>query len=255
MLFTFFHANAFQTQASQTKLEIFTTDLTVLLNPTVIQKLSSKPSMNHIYRASVLLGRITVFHNHLHLSHDQKEYQDEFANLENITSLFCYALSRFSGNCRNPTKEELDIHCWLHALVQTCNILLFHPILSKSIPRERSEDEIVSGFPQCLDAVRHILGTFKDTASRSIDTLTNPFLISAYFLCCRLLTVKWCESHDQADRDDVDFIFVLTDRMGEQWAPLAKKFRKGMLQDLLKSPDEIRKMRVGNGHYLDPNSV
>ena len=218
-----------------------------------MQDISTKPCMNHIYRASVLLGRITILHNHLHLLPDHKEYQVEFANLRNIISLFCFAVSRYSGATWSATSEELYIHCWLSALIQTCNILLFHPVVSEPQQRDTAgfENTKTPGLPHCLIATQQILSDFRKAQAGSSNALTNPFLSSTYFLCCRFLTIRWCEDRNQADRENIDFLFMLLDRMGEKWAPLAGKYRKGMLRDLLKKPEEVRQMMVGTGHYLD----
>ena len=44
---------------------------------------------------------------------------------------------------------------------------------------------------------------------------------------------------------------MLVDRVGEKLSPLVKKFRKGIMRDLAKNPEEARRMRVGTESYLD----
>ncbi len=228
--------------------------MTVLLSPAVLQSMTSRPSMAHIFRASVLLGQIMVLHNHLHLSRNPKEYRAELAKLENGMSLFCFALSRGSTHGRETTSKELQLYSWLNTLVQICNILLHHPTTADNPPillQPPKDAGDNSGFPYCLDAMRHILDTLRNLAKRSSDAVSNPFLVTAYFLCCRFLSISWHEHRNQSDREDIDFVLMLVDRVGEKWPPLAKKFRKGIMRDLAKNPEEARRMRVGTGSYLD----
>lgn len=201
-----------------------------------------------------MLGQIMVLHNHLHLSRNHREYQAELAKLENGMSLFCFALSRASTHGRETTSKELQLYSWLEIIVQTCNILLHHPTTADNLPilsqpPENAENK--SGFSYCLDAMRHILDTLKNLAKQSGDAVSNPFFVTAYFLCGRFLSISWHEHRNQSDREDIDFVLMLVDRVGEKWPPLAKKFRKGIMRDLAKSPAEARRMRVGNGSYLD----
>ena len=214
--------------------------------------LSAKVSQNHILRASVLLGRIMTLHSHLYISRDRAEYMTEFEKLENAVSLFYFALSCNSHENREATSMEPSLTFWLNTMVQTCNVLLYHPVAFHPSLNERNEGAgSTSGFPRCLNAARVILDVTKDTAKKSPDALVNPFLVTVYFLCCRFLSIAWYDDRNQSDRDDIDFVLLLVDVVGERWAPLAKKFRKGIMRDLGKNAEETRQMRVGTGCYLD----
>src|SRR5438309_52570 len=99
-------------------------DLSKLVSTSVLQSLKKKVSMNHIFRASVLLGRIVNFHSQLHGSHDGTSPGKEFAILENVMSLFSFALSREHDERDDLNPKQLGLLCWLNLLIQTCNILL-----------------------------------------------------------------------------------------------------------------------------------
>jgi DNA-directed RNA polymerase subunit N (RpoN/RPB10) len=89
----------------------------------------------------------------------------------------------------------------------------------------------------------------KRAVSQSVDVLTNPFLATALFLCGRFIAITWHDEQEHSDRDDIDLILLLVDRIGEVWEPLAKKFRKAILRDLMMDRDEARRMLVGTGCY------
>ena len=218
--------------------------------------LSSKASLDHIFRVSVLLGRIMTMHSHLHISRECAEYKAEFENLENIVRFFCFSLSRGSPEDRGIASNESNFSLWLNSMVQKCNIFLYHPMASQSSPNDPNEGAGSShGYPRCLEAARLILDITKEAASNSPEALANPFLITEYFLCCRFLSIAWQDDKKQSDRDDIDFILLLVNRVSERWAPLAKKFRKGIMRDLAKGAEETRRMRVGTGCYLDMECV
>ena len=193
-----------------------------------------------------------TLHSHLHISRDRAEYVTEFENLENAVSLFYSTLSRNSHEHWEATSAEPRLAFWLNTMVQTCNVLLYHPVAFLPSLKDRNEGaESPSGFPRCLNAVHLIIDITKDTARKSSDALVNPFLVTVYFLCCRFLSIAWHDNRNQSDRDDIDFVLLLVDNIGERWAPLAKKFRRGIMRDLWKDAEETRRMRVGTGCYLD----
>ena len=220
----------------------------------MLQNITSRLFMTHIFRASVLLDQIMILHNHLHLFWNSKEYQAELAKLENEMSLFCFALFRNSTHERETTSKKLQLYSWLNTLIQICNILLHHSTIadnSSILLQSLKNAENNSDFPYCLDAMRHILDTFRNLAKRFSDAVFNPFLMTAYFLCCRFLSISWHEHRNQSNREDIDFVLMLVDRVGEKLSPLVKKFRKGIMRDLAKNPEEARRIRVGTESYLD----
>lgn len=228
-------------------------DLSNLVSTSMLQGLNSQISINHIFRGSVLLGRIVNFHSQLHKSHDDFGQSTEFANLENVMSLFSFALSRDRNEREDLTQEQLGLHCWLNVLVQTCNTLLHHPMASTSVTGDvtRADLETSRPFQLCFDSMRRIVDVTKRTNRISPQAVGNPFLVTSYFLCCRFLIINWYEYQTQSDRDDVDFILMLVNRIGNRWPKLAKKFSKGIMADLGKTGEEARKMRIGTGSYLD----
>lgn len=227
-------------------------DLSKLVSTSVLQNLRSKVSMNHILRASVLLGRIVNFHCQLHML--QSDGAQELADLENVTSLFTFAWSREGNEREDVTQKQLGLLCWLDFIIQTCNILLHHPLVPASIAGDsspRADPKNSRAFQTCLSSMRRIVDGSKEMNNNAPLALSNPFLVMAHFLSCRFLAMNWHESGSQSDRDDVDFILMLIDRIGSRWPKLAKKFSKGIMMDLAKTGEEARRMRIGTGSYLD----
>jgi hypothetical protein len=219
-----------------------------------MQDFSSKPSMNHIYRTSVLLGRIMTLHNQPHASRGDKNFSTEFAKLDNAMSLTSFALSRGAHDNLRMTGAESSRQIWLSTLVQTCNILLYHPLTSMDAADMLTMAEDAGntcGFERCVGAMRQILRSIKRAASKTPESIVNPFLVTPYFLCCRFLCISWRDHQRQVDHDDIESVLMLLDRLGERWAPLAKKFRKGIMRDLGRDADQMQRMRVGTGCYLD----
>ena len=200
----------------------------------------------------MLLGRIMTFHSHLHISRDRTEYMTEFRKLDDAVSLFCFALSHKHSEQQESGVTESILNLWLIAMVQTCNILLHHPgppQLSDDEPQEHIEHS--TAYLRCLEAARQTLDTMKESAQICPDVLANPFLVTIHFLCGRFLSIAWHEDRDQSDRDGIDFLLLLVEVVAERWASLAKKFRRGILQDLGKTDEEARQMKMGTGCYLD----
>ena len=198
-------------------------------------------------------------HNDLHMRQNDEQFRTEFSQLETGTALFEFTLSRFATGQQHSETDAKDLWLfyWLHALVQTCTILLYHPLASSqpsntSAQNSPSPDEGKNdpNFQHCLRAARQFLSVVKRAVSQSVDVLANPFLATALFLCGRFISITWHEEQEHSDRDDIDFILLLVDRIGEVWKPLAKKFRKGILRDLMIDRDEARRMWVGTGCYL-----
>lgn len=221
--------------------------------------LGSRPTLDHVFRASVLLGRIMKLHNNLHTRQNDEQFRTEFSQLETGTALCEFTLSRFATGQQNSETDPKDLWLfyWLHALVQICTILLYHPLASSqhfntSSQNSPSQDKGNNdpNFQHSLRAARQFLSVVKRAVSQSVDVLANPLLPTALFLCGRFISITWHEEQDNSDRDDIDVILLLMDRIGEVWEPLAKKFRKGILRDLMMDRDEARRMWVGTGCYL-----
>lgn len=229
-------------------------DLSKLVSTSVLQNLHSKVSINHIFLGSVLLGRIVNFHSQLHISPDDTCSSKEFMVLRNVTSLFSFALSREHDEPDDLTLKQMDLLYCLNLLIQKCNILLYHPLANTPMPGDvspRVDIDSSRALQLCVLSMRRIVDVTKQTNSTTPRALNNPFLVTSYFLCCRFLTMNWHECRSQSDRDNIDFMLMLIDRIGEKWPKLAKKFAKGILVDLGKTGEEARKMRIGTGCYLD----
>jgi len=235
------------------KKEPFTMDLSIFVGLQVMQ--GTQISMNHILRVSVLLGRIILFHNNLHLSQNNDHYTAELASLENTVGLLCFNL--FTGkeahSSPDVTLEKMRLYIWFFSLVVVCEILLYHPLQPKgqhnlsTPPQELGE----TNFTRIIGLVRHLLTAFKTTAQLSPKALMNPFLLTPLFLCTRFLIMSWREGNDSSGRDDVEFIIMLVDRIGTRWPVLSKEFRRLIMMDLGKSIEEVKSMHMGIGSYLD----
>ena len=210
--------------------------------------------MNHVLRASVLLGKIMNLHNQLHLPRESDDFITQFTTLETAASLFSLAASLPHGDAQGIEQGMPDLRAWLIVVLQICNIFLFHPTASDSIPgtpTPNPDPESTPGFQYCINAVRHIVKTLKWAASKSNDALENPFLVLSYYMCCRFLSIGWRLHQSKSDRDDIDFILMLINHLEERSVLVARKYRKAILRDLGKSLDAIRMMRVGTGKYID----
>ncbi|KAL9033311.1 MAG: hypothetical protein Q9214_007575, partial [Letrouitia sp. 1 TL-2023] len=234
------------------------TDIESLLDSSIIQNPNARPSMNHIYGACALLGQIMSLHNNIHRASDHEFFQTQFSRLETVTALFEFNLSRVGRGTDKDQEnvEESRLEFWLHALVQICTILLHHPPKPLGnhdigqLDRNPPENSNEANYQHCLAAARQFLTVAKRMVGKSDVVLANPFLITAFFLCGRFISIAWHEGQNQADREDIDFLLMLTDRVGEKWEPLAKKFRKGILRDLNMGLDEARQSKFGTGCYL-----
>ncbi|KAL9609776.1 MAG: hypothetical protein Q9167_005472, partial [Letrouitia subvulpina] len=234
------------------------TDIESLLDSSIIQNPNARPSMNHIYGAFALLGQIMSLHNNIHRASDHECFQTQFSRLENVNALFEFNLSRLRRGTDKDQEnvEESRLELWLHALVQICTILLHHPPTALGNPdageldKNPPENSNEANYQRCLAAARQFLTIAKGMVGKLDDVFANPFLVTAFFLCGRFISIAWHEGQKQADREDIDFLLMLTDRVGVKWEPLAKKFRKGLLRDLNMSLDEARQSKLGIGCYL-----
>ena len=210
--------------------------------------------MRPIYKAGVLLGHIIMFHNDLHPA-DAARRKCEFAELETALTVLELSCTSNPASILSVPEERLNHVVWLVILLQMCTMLLYHPTASPG--KQQSEDAKGQdlgdiGLMRCLNAMHNTVMVIKETAGRCIDALCNPFLIPAYFLCCRFLAIGWHERKDPAFRQNVYLMLLLIDRVGLVWCPLASKFKFkfSMVSDLNKDVEQVQAMRVGTGNYF-----
>lgn len=209
--------------------------------------------MRLIFKASVLLGRIIVHHNNLHPPSDQEQRATDFACLENALARFCLVAPQPLSSTRQVFPPDLLQVIWLNFLLHTCTVLLYHPTSTNPTPSSiagNNSPKDCPGFLRCLNAMRSTLRMIKEASNYSIQSLLNPLVVPTYFLCSRFLAISWLESKDQAQRDDIDLILMLLDRVADSWGPLAAKYRTSVLHDLGKTVEAARRMRVGTGSYI-----
>jgi hypothetical protein len=247
-------------------------DLLRLISPTIIHNSEQKDPHSLILRASVLLGRIITHHNDLHSYRNPEQHAAVFSALENALTRFNLVLGNGYFSVLDVPLSTFNYDVWLNILVQQCTILLYHPTVSEADPatgqpsssqtngitsvQNSTQDQSAHphksalGFTRCINAMRNLTQIIKETASRSLNALLNPFLVPAYFLCCRFLTITWHESQVQSDREDIDSILILFDRVAGFWGPLAAKYRDSILHDLARCPNQAKRLRRGTGSYL-----
>jgi hypothetical protein len=243
----------------------FTTDLDSLVEAVISNKPNQESlSIRHVFLGSVIMGRIMTFYNNLHHSPDSIEYQTEIKYLQHATEAlisFTQSQERYLGNYTKDIRNHMQYHrlyLWLLSISSTCKILLYHPMASSSqLPcptpphdtSSASEPSEPTGFTECVQSIRQVVNSFKQANPATASD--NPFLITTYFLCSRFLATSWLQYKVQSDRDDVDFLLTLVDRLGDKWPALAKKFRKAMMRDLVSDAEESRRMMIGTGTYLN----
>ncbi|KAF7507755.1 hypothetical protein GJ744_010184 [Endocarpon pusillum] len=256
------------TDYSKANSEPFTMNLHALMSPSTMQDTDPQDTYDLVLRASVLLGRIITHHNDLYSASNPEEHMSVFWALENTLIRFNLALGRGSQSILGVPLATLDRGVWLALLIQQCTILLYHPTVPDSSclsdaddrPLPLTEDQPYTGessisYLRCHNAMRTMVRIIKETASRSMSALLNPFLVPAYFLCCRFLVISWRDKRSQTDRDDIDTILMLIDRMADVWSSLAARYRESILHDLARGPDQLKLMRRGTGSYLSAEYV
>lgn len=235
--------NVCQTSAS----EPFTVDLAALSEVKPGFRAKDGPT-RWIYKIIVLLGRIVSFHNDLH-GQDEADFH-----------LLERAVTRFSLNCPTGPQSILEAKdgevirmVWLNALLQQCLMLLYHPTVSPEISGDRQEQS--PGLLRCLNATKNTLAIMKEAANRSPESLLNPFLGLVYLLGCRFLVIRRQERADLSIQEELDFLFILVQRMSSHYPLITAKWRFGMLHDLRKDEAAVARIRVGNGTYLGEECV
>lgn len=230
----------------------FTTDLSVLIGPYILQNPGSMPNVGHIYRASVLLGRIVDLHKQPHVPRHSREHIEHISNLERILSLFDFALSKPNQCSHAMEPSAVLFSLWLSTLVQTCNILLWHPHASSAQPTSKDIGTYHNGHPpreRCSVAAKSIL---RDLRARQAHLLasSNPFLLCACFLSCHL-TVIGSHYEEKNCRDDVEFLLDMVKRMGMNGYLLGQKLHRKMNSDVRRKPEEMQDLANGCGYYID----
>lgn len=210
------------------------------------------PNVGHIYRASVLLGRIVDLHKQPHVPRHSKEHIEHISNLERILSLFDFALSKPNQCSHAMEPSAVLFSLWLSTLVQTCNILLWHPHATSAQPTSKDIGTCHNGHPpreRCSVAAKSIL---RDLRARQAHLLasSNPFLLCACFLSCHL-TVIGSHYEEKNCRDDVEFLLDMVRRMGMNGYLLGQKLHREMNSDVRRKPEEMQDLANGCGYYID----
>ena len=231
--------------------EPFSMNLAKLVRPELARTELKNDPMGLIFHGYTLLGRILNCHNFLHEESYPNFITSEFFELEDTLTKFHLIAD---GATLEPLEQPLQNRCksaWLSILIMTCTILLYHPTVDDaSTDKARSDLGTASSFRYCVSATRKIMERIREEAIYSMETLINPLLLPSYFLVCRFLTITWHESKNMQDRNSIDTILMLIDRIGNRYGPLALKYRKSIMADVERDPDTMRRLRRGTGSYL-----
>lgn len=230
------------------------------------------------------MGKIANFNMKPYRHTDSTIREKEFRSLE--TSLTCFRvvlppeLQSVIGSTEHTTVAQLQ------TLLQ-CSIILLHhgsmvnPAVStpvdlqsyryeppaKSFPQNwnhntpslststwspnTSMGEESQSFALCLSAVQDILSIIKETIDLADTGPYNPFVTPAYFICARILCIRWLESRDPQARADIDLILLIIDRISELWGGVASKYKELIQWDLQRDPETVASLKyLESGAYI-----
>lgn len=123
----------------------------------------------------------------------------------------------------------------------------------RSIPSPGQIYDDSQSFALCLSAAEGILSTIKATFDLADTGPYNPFVTPAYFLCARILCIRWLETRNPQIRADIDLIIMVIDRISELWGGIAGKYKDLILLDLERDPATVPSLKYINGSaYLGP---
>lgn len=210
-----------------------------------------KNTFSMLTRAYDVLGRV-VEHTHiLQDPEDPSEYYEDFLKLEESLESCQSALPLILSDLSfMPVKEQGQI-IWFHILLHTATIILNHrsqadwAVIAGIRPKSPSPESMEKQhFQRCVLAasaiVRIVKGAMKNTVS--VDTLLNPHLAPALYLCTRILNIKWHDTGEANLRTDAETILLLFHRLADLF-PLGQKFINGIQYDLQASKDVVWRMR------------
>jgi len=108
-------------------------------------------------------------------------------------------------------------------------------------------------FALCQSAVQGILSTIKETIDLAETGPYNPFVTPAYFICARILCIRWLETRDPQAKEDIDLILLMIDRISELWGGVAGKYKELIQWDLQRDPTTVSLIKyLEGGAYIGP---
>ena len=229
----------------------------------------------------MLLGKIINFNNDPNPSSDRSHRDKEFHSLD--TALSCFRGALLTEIWNSIGSSDHTAISQLQTMTHACTILLHHPAVGRSgnvhTPSQSSFGASSGSSPQswvgesspwmhtpasssarqsgeendsfllCLTAAQGILSTIKTTPDLATGPF-NPFVTQAYFVCARILVIRWLENHDPAIRADIDLIILVIDRISELWGGVASKYRLSIESDLARDPRTLGSIKNNGGDYL-----
>lgn len=208
----------------------FTNDLT---------RLAARPSSTvqstqfFIHRSFVLLGKIADHFNHTEASGSPADFQKLSTALASTRLVIP---TKFSTNALGSRIDDRGIF-QLDLILYACSILLYHPTEAQP-SNSKLKSNLSQSFNQCFAAVENILSLIKRMANIDQSVLFNPLNCPVYFLCARILSVRYLEGNKRDDdiRSNIDLFLFLFDRIAEKYANLADKYRTLIRFDLERTP-------------------
>lgn len=181
----------------------------------------------------ILLGKIADHFNLTEASGSPSDFQKLSTALASIRLVIP---TKFSPSQLGSRIDDRGIF-QLDLILYACSILLYHPTESHAASNTK-KSSLSQSFNQCYAAVENILSLIKRMASIDKEILFNPLNCPIYFLCARILSVRYLEGNkrDQEIRTNIDVILFVFDRLAEKYPNLADKYRTLIRFDLERSP-------------------
>lgn len=201
-----------------------------------------------LLKAYVILGRVSEYVNAVNF--DAEQQRKEFNELDSNLVLFRLSLPRSTISVLSAPSVDQPNVVWLVAIVNTLTILLHHRSTShaSNSPGSLTPDE--DNFVHCVAAARNTVQLVKDVSRISTELLLNPHIAPMVYLAARMLTLEWTNTRNEAIRSDINIILLVFNRLGDTFAVLGGKFRKGILRDLDLDPAMAWKIKAAGSKGL-----
>jgi hypothetical protein len=195
-----------------------------------------------------MLGRVSEHINALNFNAEQ--HRKEFSELDSHLTLFRLSLPRSATSVLSAPSVDRPNVVWLVAILNTLTILLHHRSTShaSNSPGSLTADE--DDFAHCVAAARNVVHLVKDVSRISVELLLNPHIAPMVYLAARMLILEWTNTRDEASRSDINILLLVFDRLGDTFAALGGKFRRGILRDLDLDPAAAWKIKAAGSRGL-----
>ncbi|ORY58744.1 fungal-specific transcription factor domain-containing protein [Pseudomassariella vexata] len=199
---------------------------------------------NHHNTFHHVILNIMMLSNVVSHSRDKEEdpLQDEaLGQLEADLFALKISLPRSTTSLTATTYSDLDNAVWV-------NVLLNLNIIFLNYSKNAASGQI-SGthWNHCVTAARNTVGIIRQAASMSVDSLLNPYIASAIFLCGRILIIEYLVPSDATLSPrlwrDIEAITLVFERLEELFGAIGKKFKNGMLYYLAQDTRTLSRIK------------